>query len=64
MIIDDKTAGMLLDETIVALIIVVLLIVIKPKNPAAPQHPIPSLDPARKKTVPADHDSTSSASRE
>jgi hypothetical protein len=64
MIIDDKTAGMLLDETIVALIIVVLLIVIKPKNPPAPQHPIPSLDPVSKKTVPADHDSTSRASHE
>jgi hypothetical protein len=54
MMIDEKTAGMLLNETIVALIIVILLIVIKPKNPRAPQHPLPSKDPVAFKKAPAD----------
>jgi hypothetical protein len=59
MMIDQKTAGILLDETIVALIIVILLIVIKPKKPRAPQHPLPSKDPVRFKKAPADPDSYS-----
>jgi hypothetical protein len=54
MMIDEKTAGILLVETIVALIIVIMFIVIRPKKPRAPQHPLPSKDPVRFKKAPAD----------
>jgi hypothetical protein len=56
MMIDEKTAGILLVETIVALIIVIMFIVIRPKKPRAPQHPLPSKDPVRFKKAPADYD--------
>jgi len=59
MMIDHKTAGLLMFEGIMALILVVMFIVIKPRPPA-PQHPLPSKDPVRLKTVNPDPDVYSS----
>ena len=61
MMIDHKTAGLLMFEGIMALILVVMFIVIKPKpRPPAPQHPLPPKDPVRLKTVNPDPDMYSS----
>jgi hypothetical protein len=61
MMMDHKSAGPLMVEGIVALIILAMFIVIRPKpRPPAPQHPLPSRDPVRLKMSTGDPDVYSS----
>jgi hypothetical protein len=61
MMIDHKTAGLLAFEGIMALVILIMFMVIKPKGrPPAPQHPLPSKDPVRLKMSTGDPEMYSS----